>query len=226
MRRRTIAAALACLAVLAFQASGEDASPAARGGAGPSPADEVAAMLAGSFSSGAQAAADTNYYDIRLEMAPIWADRPDGRWLYVEQAIAGATDRPYRQRVYRVTDRADTVRSEVFTLPHPAGFVGAWRDPGVFAGITPDSLVLRDGCAVLLTRRPDGVFEGGTARQGCRSDLRGAAYATSLIVLSADRLVSWDRGFDESGQQVWGAVGGGYVFDRLAPAGAPPKTGE
>jgi hypothetical protein len=96
----------------------------------------------------------------------------------------------------------------------------------VFAGLTPDSLVLRDGCAVLLTRRPDGVFEGGTAGQGCRSDLRGAAYATSVIVLLPERLVSWDRGFDESGQQVWGAVRGGYVFDRLAPADAPPTAGE
>jgi hypothetical protein len=57
MRLRTIGAALACLAVLACEALGEDASTAVHAGAGPSLADEVAALLAGSFSSNAQAAA-------------------------------------------------------------------------------------------------------------------------------------------------------------------------
>jgi hypothetical protein len=57
------------------------------------------AWMTGSFSSAEQAAADTNYFDIRLEIVPIWTTRADGHWLYVEQAAAGYLERPYRQRV-------------------------------------------------------------------------------------------------------------------------------
>jgi len=39
--------------------------------------DQLLAMMTGSFSSQAQAEADTNFFDIRLEMKPIWTDRTD-----------------------------------------------------------------------------------------------------------------------------------------------------
>jgi hypothetical protein len=202
-------------------------TPAASAGAAEAPlADQVASMLEGSFSSSAQAAADSAYFDIRLVMARIWPDRGDGPWLYVEQAVAGATDRPYRQRVYRVTDDGSRARSDVYTLRRPERFVGAWRDPGIFASLTPDSLALRDGCAVFLRPADAGGFIGGTEGNACRSDLRGAAYATSEIVLTPERLLSWDRGFDGSGAQVWGAEKGGYVFERLPAAEADAEPVE
>ncbi|MBM3308183.1 MAG: chromophore lyase CpcT/CpeT [Candidatus Eisenbacteria bacterium] len=220
MRARVVACALALAALHAAAAGAgrDDGTPADTGvgvGGGPPLADRVAGLLAGSFSSRAQAEADSSYYDIRLEMAPIWAGRDDGRWLYVEQAVAGAEERPYRQRVYRVTDDGAQVRSDVYVLPRPERFVGAWGRPDAFDALNPDSLSLREGCEVLLRPRADGSFEGGTEGRGCASDLRGAAYATSTVLLSPDGLVTWDRGFDESGEQVWGAVTGGYVFDRV-----------
>jgi hypothetical protein len=46
--------------------------------------EQLAQWMSGSFSSAAQAAEDSAYYDIRLEMAPIWTDRDDAVWLYVE----------------------------------------------------------------------------------------------------------------------------------------------
>ena len=52
--------------------------------------------LVGSFSSAAQADADSNFRAIDLHMVPIWTDRTDGPWLYVEQAVAEARDRPYQ----------------------------------------------------------------------------------------------------------------------------------
>ncbi|HRW89883.1 MAG TPA: CpcT/CpeT family chromophore lyase, partial [Flavobacteriales bacterium] len=61
---------------------------------------ELASWMTGSFSSAAQAEADTNYYAIELEMARIWPERTDGVWLYVEQAVAAKKEKPYRQRVY------------------------------------------------------------------------------------------------------------------------------
>ncbi|MBS4016235.1 MAG: hypothetical protein KGZ86_07390, partial [Candidatus Latescibacteria bacterium] len=63
----------------------------------------LADYMTGYFSSEAQALADTDYFDIRLRMQRVWQNRTDGYWLYVEQAVAGYEAKPYRQRVYRVS---------------------------------------------------------------------------------------------------------------------------
>lgn len=178
------------------------------------------AWMTGSFSSAQQAAADTSYFDVRLEIVPIWPDRADGRWLYVEQAAAGHVERPYRQRVYHVTaSEPGKITSEVFTIPQPLRFAGAWRDEAPLAALSPDSLELREGCAVVLRRTEHGFFEGGTVGTGCASSLSGAAYATSEVRLTPRSLTSWDRGFDADGNHVWGAEDGPYVFDRIAGDG-------
>lgn len=200
-------------ALLLFAAAGHAAEPALL--------DVLAgSFMTGSFSSAAQAAADPEYRDISLHMAPIWLDRTDGRWLYVEQAAAGSLDKPYRQRVYHVTGPTDgAFRSEVLTMASPLRFAGAWAKPEMLGALSPDSLSLRDGCAVILKQDEAGGFTGSTVGHDCASDLRGAAYATSTVTITLERLTSWDQGFAADGTQVWGATKGPYVFDRLA-AGA------
>jgi hypothetical protein len=176
--------------------------------------------MTGSFSSEEQARADTNYFDIRLEMWPIWVERGDGYWLYVEQAVASQEDRPYRQRVYHVTEQADgSIRSDVYEIPDPLRFVGVWKSRDRLAGLTPDSLHLKNGCAVILKRVSGDAFEGGTVGRGCSSQLRGAMYATSTVRVTPDGLVTWDRGHDAAGNQVWGATAGGYVFKKIGSGG-------
>jgi CpeT protein len=59
-------------------------------------------IMAGKYTSEAQSKVDTNYFNISLVMVPIWQDRGDGKWMYVEQAIGTKLDKPYRQRVYHL----------------------------------------------------------------------------------------------------------------------------
>lgn len=178
--------------------------------------DLLKQRLTGSFASTEQSAADPeNYFDIRLHMAPIWTERSDGPWLYVEQATAQAPDRPYRQRIYRLSEPTPgTYRSEVYTLPDNKTAIGAWSDPAKLKDLSPEKLTLRDGCALELSWK-EGAFVGATKGQSCASDLRGAKYATSEATILADRLITWDRGYDTKGEQVWGATKGGYVFKRI-----------
>lgn len=173
--------------------------------------------MTGSFSSQAQSERDEAYYDIRLEMWPIWAEHGSGdeAWLYVEQAVAGREDAPYRQRVYRVRALDDgRVESAVYTLPGPERFVGAWKTEAPLATLHPDSLIEREGCAIVLERTDDDSFVGATGERSCPSDLRGASYATSEVRVFAAGLDSWDRGFDPDDAQVWGAEKGAYEFRR------------
>jgi hypothetical protein len=172
--------------------------------------------MTGSFSSAEQAQVDTNFLDIRLEMAHIWKDRTDGYWLYVEQAAASSLDKPYRQRIYQLTAHGDSAyQSTVYTFKDPQKYIGAWQDDAKLSGLTPDQLQERDGCAIVLKPYAPGVFVGSTESLRCDSNLRGASYATSIVLINKDQMYSWDRGFDLDGKQVWGAKTGGYIFKKV-----------
>jgi hypothetical protein len=169
--------------------------------------------MTGSFSSRAQADADPDYYEITLKMVHIWRDRTDGIWLYVEQAMAGKP--PYRQRIYHVTQISEGVcQSAVFSFDDPLKYAGDWEKSNPLSELTPENLTAKSGCEIILKRNGD-RFVGNTLGKECASDLRGAAYASSEVEITKARLVSWDRGFDTKGKQVWGAEKGGYVFDKL-----------
>ncbi|MCB0518147.1 MAG: chromophore lyase CpcT/CpeT [Lewinellaceae bacterium] len=173
--------------------------------------ERLQSFMAGDFNSAAQAASDSNYYDITLHMHPIWKGRP-GHWLYVEQAITANQAKPYRQRVYQLEQMdANTFRSSVYTIKDEKAWVNAWQTPEKFDALTLNGIELKAGCEVVLKK--DGAnFTGSTGDRTCPSELRGATYATSKVTVYPTKIISWDQGFDDSRKQVWGATAGGYVF--------------
>ena len=177
---------------------------------------ELVSLMTGSFNSSRQAKKDTAFYDISLQMYPIWEGQKDVYWLYVEQAVTKAPTRPYRQRVYKLEKvEADLYKSIVYTLPEPKRFIGKWKEPAFFDTISPDDLELRDGCAVYLRKVADKYFRGATKEGTCKSTLRGATFATSEVEVFDDKIISWDRGYNDKGEQVWGATKGGYIFQKI-----------
>ena len=177
---------------------------------------ELKNRMVGAFSSEAQSKTDTDYYNIHLHMAPIFTDRKDGYWLYVEQAVAKALQRPYRQRIYHVYRQGDTTLvSKVFEINAPIRFAGAWSNTALLKDITVDSLIDRQGCAIYLHKNKESNFAGATPGKECLSSLRGSMYATSEVVIYDDKLVSWDRGWSKEDKQVWGAEKGGYQFIKV-----------
>lgn len=171
--------------------------------------------MSGHYTSAAQALDDSaRFFELHLTTVPIWAERLDGPWLYVEQAAAWSLEQPYRQRVYHLVETADGVRSDVYELPgDPHLFAGARGSPEDFGSLGPEELLLRDGCSIELRRTAEG-FQGSTVGEGCASSLRGASSATSEVFVAVGILASWDRGFDPRGRQVWGATAGPYLFLR------------
>lgn len=177
---------------------------------------KLVSFMEGSFSSEEQSKNDSDYYDIRLHMKRIWPEISSAYYLYVEQAIASAQEKPYRQRVYRITNTYEgRFESAVFTMKDPLRFSGEWKKENPLSELTPDSLTAREGCSVILTLMTNEYYEGSTEGNNCESDLRGAKYATSEVKISNDEIISWDRGYDSEGRQVWGAEKGGYVFKRV-----------
>ncbi len=166
--------------------------------------------MRGAFSSSEQHLRDTaNYFDIRLTMTPVWQARTDGFWFYVEQAVAGFETKPYRQRVYHVIEPTPgKFESVIYTLSDPLRFAGHAE---LIEKLTIDSLTEKAGCAVLLSKQK-GAFSGGTVGKNCPSERKGATYATSQVTIEKSRLLSWDQGFNDKEEQVWGAEKGGYQF--------------
>ena len=170
--------------------------------------------MAGEFTSEEQSKSDTDYFHIKLRMKPIWTDSKDGYWLYVEQAISSAEQKPYRQRIYHVYRQDDTtIVSKVFEMKSPKNYAGGWNDEEKLKPLTQDSLIDRQGCAIYLHKIGKN-FAGSTPGKQCLSSLRGATYATSEVTVYKDKLISWDRGWSKDDQQMWGAEKGGYIFIR------------
>jgi hypothetical protein len=216
---RPLPFALVLAALAAFPSKG--AEP-------PRAVDEVAALLAGTFDSKAQAEADPEAFRaVRLVAVAVPKSRlgSGAPVLYLEQAMLATPDRPYRQRFYRIEETADGgVVSRVFEPKDPAAVSGKWREPADLALFGPGDVVERIGCAVRL-KKTDAGWEGGTEGTGCPSALSGARYATSRVKLAAGRMESWDRGYDVDDRQVWGARTGPYVFERRS-TGPPAESGK
>jgi hypothetical protein len=177
---------------------------------------ELVNLMSGTFSSEEQSLRDSLFYDISLTMFPIWESDKMVKWLYVEQAVTANIDKPYRQRVYKIT-KSDVgfFESKVYELPNPEKYLHGWEQPRIFNDFSPDALILREGCAVFLKKNNrEGCYTGSTREQNCKSTLRGATYATSEVTICADQIVSWDQGWNDQGTQVWGAVTEGYIFKR------------
>jgi hypothetical protein len=171
--------------------------------------------MTGSFSSQGQSETDTNFFDIRLYMAPIWNSGNDTAWLYVEQAASWNLDTPYRQRVYRLLQLdSNKFQSAIFTFNDPVRFTGDWQKENPLAELTPDSLTEKEGCDLILSKNGD-IFEGSTVEGACYSDMRGASYATSEVIITKDMLMSLDRGWDSTHTQVWGSEYGAYEFKKI-----------
>ncbi len=182
-------------------------------------------LLEGSFSSEEQHQKDPlGFYNISMHIYRIWNTRDDAKWFYVEQALASLPNEPYRQRVYKVylKDR-DTVVSEVYSLEKPKQFVGAWKqafkpaEKSLFDELSPDDLKQKMGCSVYIIQELPGVYVGNTHQGECPTDRPDSKYIMSDVFVNIEKLVSWDRGYDENHQKTWGAESG-YTFNRMPKA--------
>lgn len=181
----------------------------------PEKVDRLAGWLTGSFGD---AERDSGAEALDLHGCPVWPDRTDGRWIYVEQTRASGSDhsiRPIRQEMLRVriNDQANLV-AEVFAFP--AGDIpapGSWRNPRSLDAVDPFLLLPKEGCTIHLTDL-EGAFRGRTRGAGCENAREGATHVTREVVITATMISSWDRGFDAQGTQVWGSSEGPVIFQR------------
>lgn len=176
----------------------------------------LTSWMAGIFNNQAQARQSQTYGYVILYMIPMWKDDNDGYWFYVEQAMADQPETPYYQRIYYLTRiNEELMESKLHTLQDATHFTHAYENLAILDELTPEMIVFQPGCSLILRRINESSFAGSTLGEGCPSELRGAMYTTSQIVINEHQIINWERGFDRSGKQVWGATMGGYVFNKI-----------
>lgn len=171
-------------------------------------------QMQGSFNSEDQSIQDSSYFNISLHMYSIWEDK--GCFLYVEQALNSMQDKPYRQRIYELKRTSDsTITSYIYKIPNDSLWVGEWKNENAFSTLSSDSLMLLDGCEVVLKKVGEKHYKGATGEKTCESVFNGASYAMSEVEITQGKVYSWDRGFDNEGNHIWGAEKGGYIFNLI-----------
>jgi hypothetical protein len=155
---------------------------------------------------------------------------PKSIFLYQEQALAGNLTQPYRQRFLQIRLSADakTVESRSYKLKDATEWVNGCTRASDRRNIPqPVSPSLEKSlptlhpedlgspiCSVFLTSLGDRRFLGTTPPEGCPTTARGAVRITNTIELSPTGMDTWDRGFDATGKQLWGAKGESYQYRR------------
>ncbi len=183
--------------------------------------------LIGIFSSEEQSINDPTYFNINVVMRPVWTERRDGYWIYVEQTYAEKPDVPYRQRVYHLFRKDEkTLASQVYDLKKANMLTGEWKKEKPLAHLVPDSLETKSGCIVYIHKNTEGEFYGSTPGKGCITNYKGANYVTSQVYLDEETFFTWDRGFNLQDKQVWGAYNGGYLFKKISDEFSPTVLDE
>ncbi|KAH9705707.1 Chromophore lyase CRL [Citrus sinensis] len=175
----------------------------------------VADSLSGEKFSKEQASRDPdNFFNIRMLTCPA-AEMVDGsKLLYLEQVSSYAI-----REVEEYKNFCDRPRDQ---RPLPEEVIG---DIG-------------EHLTTIHLRRCDRgkrcLYEGSTPPGGFPNSWQnGATYSTSeLAVLKNNEIHTWDRGFDDDGNQVWGVKAGPYEFkpapsssysDMFSPLNFPPQ---
>ncbi|KAL0354913.1 UNVERIFIED_CONTAM: Chromophore lyase CRL, chloroplastic [Sesamum radiatum] len=188
----------------------------------------VADSLAGEKFSREQASRDPeNYFNLRWLSCPA-AEMVDGsRVLYFEQAFWRTPHKPFRQRFFMVKPCSKEMKCDVELSTYAIRDSEEYRnfcDRSKDQRPQPEEVIgdIAEHLTTIYLKRCDRgkrcLYEGSTPPDGYPNTWNGASYCTSeLTVLKNSEIHTWDRGYDNDGNQVWGVKGGAYEF-KPAPA--------
>ncbi|WP_119678443.1 chromophore lyase CpcT/CpeT [Indioceanicola profundi] len=188
-------------------------------------AGALAKILTGNYSTERQASTDPARPAELLRITPIWTGRSDGPWMYVERADAAAANQPTRQEIWQLKFQPHKGGTEIriHTLPDPEAVSGAWREPEKIRAVLPERLTRVEGCELLLQRRQEFAFSGGTPGMGCKPSYSDADYVLIQASIEPQGLRLAERGYDSSGRQISGPREEGLRFDKVAIGDVPIK---
>lgn len=149
----------------------------------------------------------------RVQLSEITSLNQNAIYLYQEQAMINKLDKPYRQRFLRLSLTGDgkKVESATFRPVNSVSWINFCQQKKA-ARIIKESNITNAKCSVFLQKIADRIYRGETQTGGCAINYKGAVKITNTIELKPAQMTTYDRGFDASGKQVWGANERPYIY--------------
>ena len=177
--------------------------------------DDIARLqkdLTGSFNNSAQ---DSTSSVQALHLYPIWLSNED-KYLYVEKTAIETPMTATEQQVYKLeSDGKGGFITKVYNIKSPESMVGKFETPSFFDQFSTNILLENEGCSLYLRKHADGSYSGSTRLDHCKNTKNGSAYTTTTVKIRENTLMFWEKGFDESGKQLWEASLGSSRYSRM-----------
>lgn len=185
---------------------------------------DVATRLEGTMDSSSQSLLDRDYVDVRVTQCEIVVGDQPGHldpsiFLYVEQALSLSLQAPYRLRVIKLSPDGLSARgvvSSIYEVNLPSeqllNLCGKKLEQRVLSWFD-----LKDVQCSVYMNKIGNLWVGETQKAKCPNDYGSGKFVSSKVRLSQNGMYSWDQGWDGEGNQVWGAVKGGYTFEKMDP---------
>lgn len=178
--------------------------------------NEVVNHLVGMMDTSAQTQGNPQAPNVRMTTCIIELSGVENEinsvYLYQEQALNDKLKEPYRQRFLEISsvENENTIESTAFRAIQPQRWINFCDRPENQRNVNLDDLgeaVCRVSLRKLMT-----IYIGETPSEGCPTNMGGAVRMTNTVILHSQGMDTYDRGFDEQGNQVWGAENEGYQF--------------
>ena len=180
-------------------------------------AKRAARWMVGHFVTLIVAEDDSASENLQRVVVPIWLDRRDGPWLYVEEAKVAQPDDPTSQFIMNIRlGFHGQIQCEIYDLPHDrAVHANAWNESDVLNSISPQQCDYRSGCTVDMHLYGQDVYVGSTSGGGCPDQYLNGSFMTIHQQIGALSMTRWVRGFTDDGELLWGSPDTPEVFNRL-----------
>ena len=140
---------------------------------------------------------------ISLQVLPIWRDRIDGEWLYMESSVVDSRGKPFWQRVLQLVESVNgAIRLYSYSIPRASDFTGSYYDPRILASLAPSQLSLTSGCDIVLALNATRTFVGETDPNSCRNRSQSTPPAANFFAISEFNISFVDNSYDRFGNLV------------------------
>ena len=140
---------------------------------------------------------------VSLHVLPIWQDRIDGEWLYMESSIVDSTAKPFRQRVLQLVGSVNgAIRLYSYSIPRASDFSGSYYDPAILASLAPSQLSLTSGCDIVVALNATRTFVGETDPNSCANQSLTPPAIANFFAVSEFNISFVDSNYDRLGNLV------------------------
>lgn len=183
-------------------------------------------VIEGRFSSYPQTLIDTTKSDVLIRTK--WIEKLDEYDIFYTQQGEYYDNifYPYRQRIYKTKNEGTHILLEINTIDIPYTILQD-TPKGEHPTFTLDTTQIKSelfqpkqGCDIKIIKvyQKDNtpILYGSTNQNDCVASFNGSTYTQVEFLILPIGLISWERGYNENDEQVWGPEQSPYLFMKVS----------